>query len=227
MIRSFYGNRPRADSRGRVKSGVPATGQPVNFGSASTATAAAGSVVLVAGRSASAPPTSIVVEVEVSWQTLVTLAVSLLPLPSIVHDANAEMSRLPVAVVRSEIDTVAVPDGPVNDVVLVPSVPSTSTWKVIVDGDCGKLFNSTDAWSQVTSGGPTASCAAAGSAVPTTAAVAIAAPTSAAAPQRAFIGIPPGSRRFFYTAPDLRVKQESGEMRGITVPRRGGPAGGV
>lgn len=60
--------------------------------------------------------------------------------------------------VRSEIDTLAVPDGPVNCVAFVSCVPFTLTWNVIVDV-CGKLDSATEAWSQLTSGGPVATYA--------------------------------------------------------------------
>jgi hypothetical protein len=62
----------------------------------------------------------------------------------------------PVALVKSEIVTLTVPDEPLRFVFFVFVVPFTLIWNVISDGPCGKSFSSTDAVLQSTSGGPLA-----------------------------------------------------------------------
>src|SRR6476660_9882245 len=93
------------------------------------------------------------------------------------------------------MDTVAVPDGPENCVVFVLCVPLTLMWNVTVDDDWGKSFRLTEASLHVTVGGPVASWAAAGNAVPSTIAETIAVSAANARHPNLFIAnLPVGAR---------------------------------
>jgi hypothetical protein len=164
MTQSLYGTRGRSEPAIAGSAGLLVVAYPVNFGSAVTATAAADAdpaeaAETLVGRSPWTPPTSIGGSSDVggvSLQTLLTSVVSLFPPPSTFQSAKAAMSRGPVALVKSEIVTLTVPDEPVRFVFFVLVVPFTVIWNVISDGPCGKSFSSTDALLQSTFGGPLA-----------------------------------------------------------------------